>query len=790
MNQSTEMRYLGATLYPLLGVEKKLYSFRVLKVTEKIPKDNNQPIRLQRWADKLWREELFCPVYPTNRFGYPAFLIPNGNSPPVEKKLEIRDVPNKVYQIELTEKVLDVTIEDAIGQERELVCRMLERPFTDKFKSFDDKFWRSNWTLFFNQIPENEGINKDIVNAYRGLKFRIVYLEGSGFYFAADIRTKYVGKKSLADYTDNEKNEILQEHTDVTLNDEKRAFFLRDNGTVKIPCRYVGTTGKTIDKYMIKDLGKTVYEYYSQNYPQLKIYPHEEAVFVKDRLEKDKFIAVPTSRLFPIFTTEYEGLRKCSIRPQLSPDERVKIIFSFINELSGVEYENKPVEIKQQYLKRERTVFIPPNLEYGGGELHKPFSTSNIPKHTSQKFDDMVKKWSSSKLSSLYRNKSYSQFPFPDTILLYPETLKRGDRETFLNDLKKEIKQHTELDCSIVLQRSYSTEKKEQSGSSLLQKLKEIKSETKNNALIIVVLWNGLLDRVYREIKDTVKPHFSQCVTQKVVHHIVNRQNSQKATSQLQNLALAVFTEVGGQPWVLSNLNHDLHIGIDLLYGNIGYHFFYGTGGRLVDRQFGESISKGRMKEAIKKPELQKRLTESIKTIVVEEGHKINSMIIHRDGRWWPSESSALQQTIKNLKEEKILPENFSCAVVEIRKNHLPVRLFTAVEEKDREFSQNPIFGTYLILDKKRVILSTTGKPGEWDNCGKTANNLLLEIVETIGDFKIQDIAEDAYHLSHLNWNAPNIEIALPVTIRWTDEALRANFHSPFEDEEIEDEDD
>lgn len=108
----------------------------------------------------------------------------------------------------------------------------------------------------------------------------------------------------------------------------------------------------------------------------------------------------------------------------------------------------------------------------------------------------------------------------------------------------------------------------------MLQKLKEIKSETKNNALIIVVLWNGLLDSVYREIKDTVKPHFSQCVTQKVVHNIINSQNSQKAISQLQNLALAVFTEVGGQPWVLSNLNHDLHIGIDLLYGNIGYHFF------------------------------------------------------------------------------------------------------------------------------------------------------------------------------------------------------------------------
>jgi hypothetical protein len=32
---------------------------------------------------------------------------------------------------------------------------------------------------------------------------------------------------------------------------------------------------------------------------------------------------------------------------------------------------------------------------------------------------------------------------------------------------------------------------------------------------------------------------------------------------------------------------------------------------------------------------------------------------------------------------------------------------------------------------------------------------------------------EDLYRLTHLNWNAPDIEIALPVTIRWTDRALR-----------------
>jgi hypothetical protein len=47
--------------------------------------------------------------------------------------VEITDVPDKVYHIEVTDKTFEVTIEEAVGSERELVCRMLERPFTDIF---------------------------------------------------------------------------------------------------------------------------------------------------------------------------------------------------------------------------------------------------------------------------------------------------------------------------------------------------------------------------------------------------------------------------------------------------------------------------------------------------------------------------------------------------------------------------------------------------------------------------------------------------------------------------------
>ncbi|NEQ68801.1 MAG: hypothetical protein F6K21_25530 [Symploca sp. SIO2D2] len=790
MNESREKLHLAATLYPLLGLEKTQYRFRVLKVIEKIPNDNYRPIRIQRWADRLWRDELRCPVYPTTRFKFPGFIIPEGSSPSAGHIVEITDTPDKVYHIEVTDQTLEVTIEEALGSERELVCRMLERPFTDRFQYLREQFWRSDWTLFFRQFPENLGVDKDVVNAYRGLKFGVVLLQNGRVYLAVDVRTRYVAKKSLEDYTNEEKQNILQKHIDLNIRANERAYFLRDNGRLKIPCRYTGDTTQSIDEYRFDISGESIYGYYCRRYPNLKVNPKETAILVQDR-RRNESVAVPISRLFPIFTTEYEGLRRCSIRSQMTPEKRVNTISTFLNELSNVKYENVSISIQPSYLKRVRTIFIPPRLEFGQGAIHKPFPKGSPPPKTSRRFDELIMDWSSSKLSTLYKRKPYHNEPIPNVVLLYPKKFDRGTRETFVRDLQGEIEKQIGQSLQIVQQRPYTVGDDERRGRSLLRILTEVRSSNPNS-LAIIVLWNRFLESVHGELKDTLKPVLSQCVTEKVAHNIVNNSNPQLAASKLQNLALGVSTEAGVQPWVLADdLHHDLHIGIDLLFGKVGCHFLYGTGGRIVQRYFGESFLKGRMKEAIQKPELSKLLEEAIRSIVQNNPY-IKSIIIHRDGRWWPSENAALQETVAILKKDNTLPEDIRCAVLEIRKEHLPVRLFTAVEENGREVLQNPLFGTYLILDQQRILLTTTGRPGAWDRRrgGKTAQNLLLEVVEKIGEVNIEKIAEDAYHLTHLNWNAPNREIALPVTIRWTDEALRETFRQSIEAEEDEDSED
>ena len=98
--------------------------------------------------------------------------------------------------------------------------------------------------------------------------------------------------------------------------------------------------------------------------------------------------------------------------------------------------------------------------------------------------------------------------------------------------------------------------------------------------------------------------------------------------------------------------------------------------------------------------------------------------------------------------------------------------------------------GSYLVLNNTETILTPTGQPGRWDRQGRTAATLLLRIARNPKGhpLNIREIAEDAYGLTHLNWNAPDIEISLPVTIRWSDERLREIVTNPSatDDAEIE----
>jgi hypothetical protein len=764
---------LGATLFRIDGLNDPTFDFDVLRVREAMPCDSAQAERLQRMADQLWRRELKSPVYPSSRFDFPGFIVPAGTVNR-DRVIELPGVPDRTYHVEVTDQAYTVRADKVSGSERELVCRMIERAFTNRLLKLRHELWKGDlWTLFFRLAAENEDVATDIVRAFRGLRFGVAIVNGE-LSLAADARTRYIGRKSLAQATSEERQRILQGHLSPALRPDERAQFVRDNGTKKIACRYVGDVQQTAGEYTFDRDGHptTVYTYYRQRYPEVRVELSDPLVFVQDH-RGGVPLPVPANRLFPIFTTDYEAIRRCSVAPQLSPDERLRHIASFLPYLRDTAFGDVELTPRLEPLVGSRKVFCPPSLEFGNNVIVSPFDGASRPDVSTSPFDRGVLAFGSAKVHAVESQPPFHNEPLPDAVLLFPGSLSRGEREAFATILEQGVEKLTGQRLRIGRQVEYATGPGEREGTALLREAEQVLRAAKDS-LLIPILWDGLRPSVHGAFKEAVSPAHSQCVEESNARTIATGRDPARLAGLVRNLVLGLITEVGVIPWVLSDsLHHDVHIGIDVLHGRIGYHALYGLGGRYITSESGTALHGGRAHEHIKAPEMRRRVEQILRRIAATD-RAPDSLVGHRDGRWWDSDRRGFREAIEALQAEGVLPAGFRYALVEVRKNHLPVRLFTERIVNGRAVRANPLPGSYLLLDGERAILASTGRPGAWDqHHGRTAGTLLLEVVEAVGDFKLEEIVEDAYRLTHLNWSAPDIPIAHPVTIRWTDHSLR-----------------
>jgi hypothetical protein len=772
---------LAASLFRIRGLDDCTFKLRTLRVRNSVPRDNHYAKRMQQWADVLWKR-LKRPVFAVSGGVTPEFLISADGDHKSGEVLTIVDVPSTQYEIEITDKVVEVSLANAKLDERALAAKMIDRIMTDKLLSLPRSYWKKEWTLFYRMQPENQSEERDAVNAYHGFKFGTTVLDPADLFLACDVRTTYIGKRNLPQHSEEERTTFLHDHLSKDIDVEDRATFLRDNGPKKIPCRFVDYTSQTIGDFQIQELGKTIFEYYQANYPRLRLDRNDPVVWVQDR-SKDVSLAVPASALFPVFTTEEEVLRSCSIKPYIGPEERVREIQRFLSDLEGIVYHDRPVQIDHSCLAKPRSIFVPPALEFGAGEKLVPFPTNLQTGSQVPNIDDAVSAIRLGKMSSLQKAGPFTSEPLPDVMFFYPEDMSRQLREQFIENLNRELVLQTGSRMNIVHQRFYRVGSKERRGNSLLYNIRSAQEEYTGFVLALVVLWSGLSRGIYERAKDTLRNTPSQFVTDRVARMIADSRDPQQSRGRARNLALGVLTASGVQPWVLADeLHHDVYLGIDVLHGRVGYNFLSGKGGRHVRMSAGAAIKRGRIYEALNRGELRSKI-ENVLREIRADGDPIRSFIIHRDGRWWPRESQALQGAVSTLIQDGTLERDCRIGVVEIRKSHLPVRLYTLTEMPGSTQLGNPLPGSYLQLDERRTLLSTTGRPRQWDRQGRTAGTILLNLIESTQPLGISQLAEDAYRLTHLNWSAPEIEISVPVTIRWNDDALRVSLQTVNEDE-------
>jgi hypothetical protein len=757
---------LGASLFAICGLANKPFRLRLLKVREQVPQDSQTPIRLNRWATILWKNELKQAVVPTNRFNGPGFLTPNSETCLEGQVFTIEeDVPDRKYSVEVTPTIIDVKAKSASKEELQVAGEMLKRAVSDSFGRHQNKFWRKHWNLYFRIEPENYEKTKDEVYAYRGLRFAVVFMPNGSPWLAADIITTYRGIRSLAQYSRPDREIKLYYHISDQLDIDDRATFLRDNGPSKIPCRFVAESGKTVSEFsfMAGNERKNVRNYYYERY-NISLPADDAAVFVQDRGSSERW-PVPASRLFPIFTTEHDEVSGCSVTPFLSPVDRIRLISTFLIDLDDIQFGGEPITIEQKPFVTDRSYFTAPTLEFRDGQTLA--IDEKLP------IENAFANYRKGKLENLYKHGTFSEQSLADLVLVYPDNLARQIREALQKQLSEQIRDLSGAAPRFSRQIEYRLGNQPASGVGLLKIADDLARNNDGSFIPIVVLAEAFRDRVYELLKHRFRSMPSQCVTEKTVKQLFKNGNA-VGGSRLRNLALAILTAGGIQPWVLAKpLNYDFYMGVDLLFNQVIYVFVCGKGGRYVWVRRGTPRKRHPLTEKIDQFELADQFAEGIRD-AKKLGVDVNSAIVHRDGRWWSNEDQALMDAVTRLQSENAISVACQVGVVEVHKSHFPTRLFTVTDDAAQPF-ENPIPGSYLVLNDSEILLTSTGQPGPWDRQHRTASTLLLRIVRSpkINPLDIMKIGADTYELTHLNWNAPEIEISLPVTIRWSDERLR-----------------
>ncbi|MBW1799996.1 MAG: hypothetical protein JRJ85_04620, partial [Deltaproteobacteria bacterium] len=484
-------------------------------------------------------------------------------------------------------------------------------------------------------------------------------------------------------------------------------------------------------------------------------------------------IPAPASRLFPAFDTEKIKLmhRGSGVElppsPQLLPQKRLEMITNFLRNIQIVRFGDAVLDLDLDAISEKQQYYIPPPLLFGKSYVLRYGEISSY-KHADNP-ERLVSDWIKAKIPALQQHGVYSCPALPRFYLWTPSNWQRQLRDKVKDFMNSEIKRQCKDKHFNFIPRVYG------GSDELLRGLKRTESE---NALNLIGLPNNIPQGTYARIKQirTVK---TQCFSENTAQRI-------HEASFRRNLALAALIDAGVKPWVLeSDLNYDVYVGIDVLQNRSAFHFFWGDSARNMRFWPGHSVSQARRQEAIKARHLNKSLIEGLNHIFSEMGKPIQSITIHRDGRWWPSEQDGLDNAVKTLTRAGVLAEDLKLAVVEIRKTHLPVRLLMRRFDRGSPFFANPVPGVYRIINKDQMLMVTTWNPVHPDaEYGRTSGSILLNVAYSSPIHDIKEIGEDVYSLTQLNWSAPGIEINVPVTIRWADHRLRETLLKTVEAED------
>lgn len=763
-------------LFPLTFPPDTKFSYQIWTV-DPVP---STPKLREKIRSFLWQKSLKRPVFPHYQDKIFTFAVADWGTREV---VEYTGDGEKRYMISPTDSYGSLNISTITTEEAEFAAAMLQQEINlhlgknanlirgygnnQYFLPTPDKAYNPKPADHRRSFKSSGGIQVDI---FRGFVFRVVYFEEFGFCLAIDVMTNYVGHLTLAEYAQRKEDPKNVE------SDNGLARWVNDYGTRKQSVYLIRLTERTIGETILKD-GRSVFQYLLDSYPHLKpqISSTDLAASIAykldDRFNEEKHYSAAATLLKPKFNNASPEVRALHDTPAFPPNERAKRIDQIRRYFFGARFAGKAIHIENA-AQSECLLFDMPTLVFKDQqELSlEPQENNSLEART---------EWGKKKLEYLRTYGPLETKEFTNPFFVYPKSLEEdGLLDVFLKQTQSSCKQFGWCD----FEPNLSFYQDDAHPRNILNKLKGIVDNQRGGFILLALPSDpNTASKVYTGVKTQI-PVPSKCFStaklrQKAKHDL--------STYTILN-SLGILVENGTRLWGLGTpLNYEVQFGFDVARTKdsslMGASVITGATASNIVFAYYELPKRDShtRREGIPTKIIGKYILECLDQFFTQHQRLPRNILFQRDGRFYDEELKGIQTALQKLKQKHIKQTLPVWTAVEIQKSSsMKLRMF---DTKNGSLVR-PFSGSYFLQNDLTGHLITAGAPTLKHG---TPNPLQIGLLAS-GDAEvgqINNVMQDVFHLSQLNWNSPEIDINLPITLRFTDQKLE-RYALELDDEE------
>jgi len=641
---------------------------------------------------------------------------------------------------------------------------------------------------------------------FRGFAVRAAVTPGGGLGLCIHVTNKYVARRPLPTFIPRDQFPKW-----------KGRHYIYHYGHQWYEIRIGALADLNVTEYVIKknDELYTLLDYVVQEskkpIPQeLAELPHDSSVLLyRDNRGQER--AAPAPLCYLVYGANDEETERYHERSILPPHQRQKLSLDFVRRyLTRLRFGDTQLCVDGDPIKVPAKIFSVPDLKFGNSQV---LSVRGTPGAQHVSLDGLGR----TRLALLKDNSAgfYRRGRLDRQYLILPQSVLESYGKRFQEDLAHAVEELFPLEGGDGKRRSYEPTVETYNdrvprtfpyqGNAILD---AVKSKCKKPGYAVVMIHHTTDRRIREEdqlsatvIREMRKLDICAATMHSKVGHecyrlmndtegkacyVPKRESRGKLSGYLRMVALnKILLSNQRWPFVLATpLNADLTIGVDVKHNTAGL-VVVGKRGSDIRTVFRTS----RQKEQLLEEQLESYLIEIIREEAHSKPDSVESIVIHRDGRIWPSEVNGARKAIEFLKREHTLDQAATLTILEIAKSSpAPIRFFDTEERDGRTWIHNPQVGLHCIVNGSDGYLCATGRAFPRPGTVKP-----LHVKHAGGPLTMEKCLEDVFYLTTLTWTRPDDCARYPITIKLNDrflgeEATEYNsealeYHSTLKDE-------